>query len=468
MKVTKDNIENIIEQHFNLDRTKDSLSESEIEFLDTLSDSEIKMLIEHCNTKYNYFNAVQNGLKLILNSTYGAFGNKFFVCSTKDIANAITIMCRDTIKLMDRTNEDYWYNKWHEDYEIHEVLGVSDVKKIDDRYYHVNTEMEHDGEVTYQEVEDNTFKRTTPVSVYIDTDSCFVGFDPAMKSSNFQGDEMKFIHTMARERLEPLFKSVLEEYAAKFNVKNIQDFELENINESILFVTKKKYIKHTRWEDGRYYERLSNIVPKGVTLVQSGTPKFAREKLQYIIKNIIFNDPKSINVNTITKEVKKIRQEFEMVDINDIAQGGKVSNMMSPGKIKAEIKDPKTKEIIGYEMIDAPGIISVYPELIFAKGTHFTRKAVGLYNHLLLSHPELQNKYQLIKDEDRVKSYPINHPLNDRFAFPIGEFPIEFAPPVNFEDLFEATFLKPLNAYLQVLGLPEINKKLRITFALFQ
>src|SRR5690606_24117488 len=118
------------QSNFILDRNKDGLTEEEKLFLDDLSDEEIKLLIEECSTAYNYFNALQDGLKLSLNSIYGALGNKTFVCSTKDIANAITTMSRDTIKLMDRTNEKYWYRKWHNDTEIHKMLGITKVEKI--------------------------------------------------------------------------------------------------------------------------------------------------------------------------------------------------------------------------------------------------------------------------------------------------------------------------------------------------
>jgi DNA polymerase elongation subunit (family B) len=421
--VTRENVNNILNTNLELDRSKEGLSNNELEFLDSLSDEEILILINECNTKYNYFNAVQNGLKLILNSVYGAFGNKFFVCSTNDIASAITAMCRDVIKLMDRTNEKYWYTKWHTDFELHKILGITKVEEIPQDWVHLATKMDWDGEVDPIEVEEGIYQRKYPVSTYVDTDSLFICFDQAIKRSDYSGNKQKFIENVAKERLEPIFKQVLDKYAAKYKVANIQDFELENINESILFVTKKKYIKHTIWEDGRQYDRLTNIVPKGVTLVQAGTPKFAREKLLYVIKNVFFEDPTKININSITTLVKKYRQEFEIADINDIAQGGRVNNYWSPGKIKEEKKDPKTKEVIGYEVIDAPGVISHFPELKFAKSTHFSRKAAGLYNHLLSINPEYQNNYPLIQDGDMVRSYPTKHELNDRFAFVVNEFP---------------------------------------------
>jgi DNA polymerase elongation subunit (family B) len=92
---------------FKLDKNKEELNINEITYLDTLSQDQIKELINYCDKQYNYFNAMQNALKLILNSVYGAFGNEFFVCSTKEIAGAITAMGRDIIKYMDHINETY-------------------------------------------------------------------------------------------------------------------------------------------------------------------------------------------------------------------------------------------------------------------------------------------------------------------------------------------------------------------------
>lgn len=461
------NVEEIIESHFIIDRTKDKLTDDELKYLDSLSDEEVEKIIGECSKQYNYYNAMQLGLKLVLNSVYGAFGNRFFVCSNKDIANAITIMARDTIKLMDKVNEDYWYNDWHDDTELHEHFGITNVEPIPTDWIHLETEMDWDGDVKAEEVEDGIYQRKYPVTPYIDTDSIFVCFDHAMNRSDFDGDKQEFCYYIASQRLEPLYTEVLKEYANRYNVENKQRFELENINESILFITKKKYIKHVLWEDGRQYNRLENIAPKGVTLIQNGTPKFAREKLMYIIKNIIFDKPKEINIKSITELVKSYRAEFEVADIDDIAQGSSINDYWSPGKIQVEIKDPKTKQVTGYETIDAPGVVSHYPELVMAKGTYYSRKAAGLYNHLLMQSGDLQNIYELIEDGDRIRIYPCVHDLNDRFAFIVGNYPKEFAPPVDFERLFFITFLKPLNAYLQVLKLPEINKKMRITFSLF-
>jgi hypothetical protein len=46
------------------------------------------------------------------------------------VAGTITAEGRELTKKMDRDNEDYWYNLWHEDYELHQNLGIRDVTRI--------------------------------------------------------------------------------------------------------------------------------------------------------------------------------------------------------------------------------------------------------------------------------------------------------------------------------------------------
>jgi len=168
LNITVMNTDNLI-----LDKNKDSLHENELKYLDSLSDIEIEKLINQCNIKYNYHNAVQQASKLVLNQSYGALGNPHFVCSTKDIANAITSMCRDTIKYMGHTTETYFYEYWHIDYDLHEHLGIDSdsIIPLDSSWIHRESKTDWDGEVTQQDVEEGIYQRKTDVALYIDTDS---------------------------------------------------------------------------------------------------------------------------------------------------------------------------------------------------------------------------------------------------------------------------------------------------------
>lgn len=450
------NMENIDLNKFKLDRSKNELSAEEIAYLDTLSNEDVIKLINYHDKQYNYYNAMQDGKKLALNSIYGAFGNDFFVCSNKDIAGAITAMGRDAIKYMDKIAEEYSYNYWHIDEELHAKLGINteDVTPIDHEWIHRESRTLYDGIPTQDEIDEGIYQRRTPVQMYIDTDSGFFSFQPLMDSCKWKGDPQSFIFTIARERLEPLFKKKLDNYAKKYKVKNLQDFELENVNESILFLAKKKYIKHTLWEDNVISKRLETFVAKNVNIMHKSTPTFCRDKIYNIVK-YIFDKHDSYSLKDMLKFVKDIKKEFSLANIEDLSKSTGVNSYHS------------SKIIVDGNYIDGPGIVDDKTSLKFGSNTYYTVKAAGYYNYLLNQHPELQSKYEFIKPGTRIKYYYCKSDINERFAFPIGEFPKEFAPEMDIDEQFLDTVTDQVNIYIKALGLPELNKRLSVIMPLF-
>ena len=107
---------------------------------------ELKEQAEKVKKEIDFFNAAQLSMKLIMNGSYGAFATEYFILFNEYVAGTITAMGRELTKKMNDFNEDYWYNKWHLDYELHEKLGLKNVKQI---------------------------PKTFPVSIYADTDSVF-------------------------------------------------------------------------------------------------------------------------------------------------------------------------------------------------------------------------------------------------------------------------------------------------------
>lgn len=92
---------------------------------------ELEKQIKEKEGLYNYYKSMQLGLKMVINGTYGAFAHPKFVVSNKHIANAITIHGRDVILYMLEHIENYFYNEWHKDKELHKLLketyiGVDD------------------------------------------------------------------------------------------------------------------------------------------------------------------------------------------------------------------------------------------------------------------------------------------------------------------------------------------------------
>ena len=444
-----------------------------------------------------YYNAMQTALKLVLNGSYGAFATAYFILYNNHVAGTITAQGRDLTQTMDRVNEDYWYNQWHFDFELHKRLCVRNVTAID---------------------------RSEPVSIYADTDSLFVSFLPAINHSDWKdillgtenlksidkkfivlsqnniktdnpnhlgtaanlaefeellttdyemiisdglfikdrgfmklvgsgaltcevewnwSREVDYIHGMDHFRYGGYFKQCLEDYAATFGVENKEDFELERISESIISLAKKKYIQHVSFEDGIPYDRLTYLFPKGVELVRSSTPLFAREKIINIVK-YLFEHSNTFNIKDLLKLIKALRKEFELADIDDIAMQSSCSNY------DVKVIDDKSLP------------------LQFVNGAHFAVKASAYHNYLLHQNKYLQTKYEFVKSGTKIKYYYCKNNNNgDIFAYIRGSYPIEIAPAIDYDIQFAKCILSPINKIIEPLGMPEITERLSVVMDIF-
>jgi hypothetical protein len=432
-----------------------------------------------------------------LNGSYGAFATQYFILFNPNVASSITAQGRDLTKTMNAVNERYWYEQWHLDFELHAKLGIKNITKI---------------------------SKSEPTSIYADTDSLFVSFEPAIEHCEWQNliidsintidepfvfleyrqeskiknknclghfrqvddlrnflqenqvdlvlidgyfakqrdfnskelqelltgktirwnwdNELDFIQGIDHFRFGGYFKKCLEEYAESFGVENREDFELERVSESIINIAKKKYIQHIVYEDGIPFDRMTYIFPKGVELVRSSTPYFAREKIVEIVK-YLFSHPDDFNIKDLLKLVKQLRKEFELADIDDISMQSSCSNY------ETKVLEDKDR-------------------LSFVSGAHFAVKSAAYYNYLLHQNKDLQAKYEFIKSGTKIKYYYVkNKKINDTFSFIRGSYPAEFAPEIDYDDQFLKSILSPINSIIQPLGMPEITKRLSVVLDIF-
>jgi len=255
--------------------------------------------------------------------------------------------------------------------------------------------------------------------------------------------EVDFIQGVDHFRYAGYFKKCLDQYAEGYGVENKEDFELERISESMINIAKKKYICHIVHEDGFDYDRLNYIYPKGVELIRSSTPLFAREKIVNIVK-YLFSHPDTFNAKELLSLIKNLRKEFELVDIDEICM------QTSCNKYEEKvIEDSKLP-------------------LDFVSGAHFSVKAGAHYNYLLGENKTFQSKYEFIKSGTKVKYYYCkNNKINPIFAFIRGSYPMEFAPEMDYDEQFLKAILSPINSIIKPLGLPEITKRLSVVMDIF-
>jgi hypothetical protein len=470
---------------------------------------ELKKKVSDLTSSYSYNKAMQLALKTVLNATYGAFANRYFVLSNAKIANAITAMGRDLIRYMVVCSENYFYKEWINDIESHKLLGTEYISKNkkDGKYYFLNKKYEKvdrsytffnngelgdillsrkltldklkkiDGEVgdfelmyeynifdlkdiksldenpvwaEDQETKIIFYKGNNPISIYCDTDSFYMSYKPIMKSCGYDGDELQFILHFDKVLMKKKHHDFLDIYAKRYGVANKQDFELETISQSILFFEKKNYLKNIVWEDGIFFEPLTYFSPTGIKIVRSETPPFVRGKDQrggiWDFIKYLFANSDNLNIKDILKIVKQIRKEFDLEDIDNISSQVGCSNYQD--KV---INDTTSVETV--------------------LGAHFAVKAAAFYNYLLNKNSEFKTKYDMIRGGGRIKYYYCKHDKHNVFGYLRGMHPTEITEKervfFDYDAQFDKTVLTICNSFLKALDLPMINKRMGVLGSLF-
>jgi DNA polymerase elongation subunit (family B) len=361
--------------------------------------------------KEEYFNLEQS-IKIWINSIYGACASPYFVGYNIYVAEAVTLQGQDVAKYASKTIDDYFMNIWHLDKKLHEQLDLTYVNKVNEK----------------------------TVTIYMDTDSCYVTFDPVLKSCDYTGNPIDFIVKIKELRLNSYLKEKFQEYAKKFNTKNIQDLELEKISYSAIMVAKKKYILDLAWkEPGIIFKPQEKIKFVGVEIMQGSTPKFARKVLKEMIK-LVCNKGKTLLYADIVKILKDYKKEYIMQNPDDIA---------------------KTQAIGDYEKY----CLEDKNTIQLAEKCPINVRAAAIYNNKLFN-SKWKTKYNIIKTGDKLKFYYSTDESNV-FGFLPGLYPYEFAPEVNYDLQFEKTIVDPFNRILEAMGYNPVPGNLIYARSLF-
>lgn len=378
---------------------------------------EVRREIERLKHLRDNFGNTEQGIKVFLNSIYGATASPYFFGYNTHVAEAVTLQGQEIIKFSANLVNRYFRDYWHKDTKLHKVLGVTDVNPM-----------------------------LQDVNVYGDTDSIYLTLQELFKTCNYTpGSEADIIIKLTELRLKDFFKQAFDKYAAKFNTENIQDFELETISFSALMLRKKKYVLDIAWTDTpAYFKPQTNIKSKGIEIVQSSTPPFARKHLNKLLIDIL-RDKKKLNISKFVKKLKELRTEFELESIDNISMQSSIGDY---------------EKFIGNDT-DKLEINSHCP---------FHIKGAGHYNHMLNKNKKLKSKYNMNRTGDKIKYFYANiEQLGgvNCFAYQPGAFPIEFAPTVDFDTQFAKSIIDPINRLIETIGFPRVSPDLIISKQLF-
>ena len=173
-----------------------------------IKEKELEM--KKCIDLSNTLNARQLAYKIVLNAEFGSLANKHFVMFCNKIAEAITKTGQSLIQHMESTNEQYWYEMFHKDKELHKNviifkkvleyieinnldkesilsnnekvdeiitkldltnITIPEITKIDDRYIRVENNSFVEKPIKSEVYVEGLVKRVETVSAYVDTDS---------------------------------------------------------------------------------------------------------------------------------------------------------------------------------------------------------------------------------------------------------------------------------------------------------
>lgn len=377
---------------------------------------ELQLKLEDFQKKSSDFHNEEQGIKLTLNSIYGALGNKWFSLNNKDVAESVTLQGQDIWKFAEKIINKYFNEMWHLDTELHEKMGVSNVRPLNLDFV-----------------------------VYGDTDSNYINLGAVMDSCNFDFEPFDFVKRLNEFRLKEYIKKCYEIYSKKWKTKNYQDFELESLSYNGVFLGKKKYVLDIAWQDPNkdLFPKLSKIKSTGIELAQGGTAPFAREKLGMLLKHM-FDKGKEFDIRQFVKILKEVKNEFKVQDTNQIAIGTSVNNIE-----KFIVNDTNKFEV--------------------AKGCPMHVRAAGYHNYVL-NNSKYKAKYSLIRSSEKIKYYFVkvkNENENNVFGYLNGSYPYEIAPPVDFDAQFTRVILDPINRFVVSMGYPEISSNLLLVNALY-
>lgn len=388
--------------------------------------AEIKSEIERLDKLRNFYENLNQGIKIFLNSCYGAVGNSYFACYNTDVAEAVTLQGQNLIKFSIKILNLYLTDVFPYDEELHKKLNI----KLKPSFKGV---------------------KSSPV-IYSDTDSCYVCFENTLQyfDTSYYGEDLtKLILNIVKYDLSQFLNDKFIEYAKHFNTDNLQDFELEQISFTGLFLdAKKKYILDVAWKEGGaegvFYKKGSEYKYTGVEIIRSSTPVFVRERLKEFTKYLVDNS-KSVTMQDILQRLRKMRSEFLLEDIQNISESKSISDYEK------------------YVLNDRGDTLQLN------KGCPIHVRAAAIHNFLINRNPKLKAKYRLIRSGDKIKYfYCISAKKeNNVFGFLPGEFPKELNITPDYKFQFTKTVIEVVNRFVYVILKKEVPNNLVVMKSLF-
>ena len=262
-------------------------------------------------------------------------------------------------------------------------------------------------------------------SFYADTDSTYITLGELVKR-NMQGktneEIVDVLDKYCNKQIEPAINEACDSISEYLNVfqRKIK-FKREIIADRGIWIAKKRYAVNVYNSEGVTYNP-PKLKVLGMEIVRSSTPAPVRKALKEAVSIALTKDEA-----TLRAFVADLEKTWHSLNPEDIAFPRGVNGIK-------EYSDPSS---------------------VFRKGTPIHVRGALIYNHLVKS-KNLEKKYQLIQEGDKIKFLYLREPniLGTHAITFTGEIPPEFKLQgyVDYDKMFEKSFLEPLNSLLSCIG----------------
>lgn len=216
----------------------------------------------------------QMAIKILMNSLYGALGNRWFRYFDQRVAESITLAGQLSIKWAERA-----VNR-----EMNNLLSKPDEDMHDDDYV-----------------------------VAIDTDSLYINMSSLVEKFNPK-DPVKFLDKICSEHFEKVLTKSYEKLADYTNAYvNRMEMGREVIADRGIWVAKKRYILNVHNSEGVQYAT-PKLKMMGIEAIKSSTPQLVREKMKQMFRILVEGSESETQ-----SFIRDFRNEFNKLPAEDVS-----------------------------------------------------------------------------------------------------------------------------------------------------
>ena len=219
---------------------------------------------------------LQTAIKILLNSLYGAMGNKYFRYFDLRIASGITMTGQSVIK---------------------------------------------HGEKSVNAFLDNFIGESKDRVIAMDTDSLYIGVNDVIEKFK-PNNPISFLDEFGSKAIEPMLEKAFQEFADKSNAyTNRMVMKREAIADRGIWTAKKRYILNVHNNEGVQYAE-PKIKMMGIEAVKSSTPQVCRKAMNQMFKIIVSGDESKTQ-----EAIKLFKDHFKSLPADEIAFPRGVTDM---------------------------------------------------------------------------------------------------------------------------------------------